>query len=298
MPSVLLATCAELPDGDEDAPRLEAALAEHGLASRWVVWDDPSVDWSGGLVLLRSTWDYPARRADFLDWVHALSWVENPADIVGWSTDKTYLRDLAQAGVPIVDTSFAAPGETPVVPAGEFVVKPSVGAGSRGVGRFAPDRHAQALEHVADLHARGATVLVQPYLNGVDQAGESALIYLDGQFSHAIRKGPMLAAGVVHPTFAERELFVAEQIGPREPSDAELAVGASTLAAVRARFGTTPLYARVDLLPSADGPRLVELELAEPSLFLGQAGRAAHDPADQLARAVAGRIGATDAAAV
>lgn len=292
MPLALLATCTELPDGDEDAGALTAALEAHGVSARWAVWDDPAVDWSAGVVVLRSTWDYAARRTEFLRWLNALPRVENPAEIVAWSTDKTYLRDVAEAGVPVVDTVFAEPGEATKFPAVEFVVKPSVGAGSRGVGRFAPGDHDVARAHLDDLHRDGVTALVQPYLDAVDTAGETALIYLDGRFSHAIRKGPMLGAGVRHPTFAERELFVAEQITARVPDPAELAVGDAALAAVRARFGVTPLYARVDLLPSASGPRVVEFELAEPSLFLGHAAGGA-DPASTFATALASRLAPT-----
>ncbi len=57
------------------------------------------------------------------------------------------------------------------------------------------------------------------------------------------------------------------------------------LAYLADRFGT-PLYARVDLLPTADGPVIIELELTEPSLFLE------HDSAsaDRFAAAIAGRL--------
>ncbi len=291
MPRVLLATCAELPEGDEDGPALTSALEAQQIEARWVVWDHPGVDWSAGLVVLRSTWNYASRRAEFLSWLAGLPQVENGAAMVAWSTDKTYLRDLRTAGVPVVDTVFAEPGTRPAFPPGDFVVKPSVGAGSRGVGRFAADGHEEAGAHLDDLHRDGVTAMVQPYLEGVDTAGETALIHFEGRFSHAIRKGPMLGVGTLHPTFAERELFVAEQIRGREPDAAEREVAAAALAAVGARFASVPLYARVDLLPSADGPRIVELELAEPSLFLGHAGAVA-DAATVFASAIARRVSA------
>lgn len=289
MPAVLLATCAELPDGDEDGVLLLQALAAHGVSARWAVWTDPAVDWSAGLVVLRSTWDYTHDRAAFLRWVDALPRVANGAQVVHWNTDKVYLADLAAAGVPTVATGLARPGEAVSFPdaVGEFVVKPSVGAGSRGVGRFTADRTAAAAEHVAQLHAAGRTVLVQPYLDTVDLAGETALIYLAGRFSHAVRKGPMLAAGATYPVHGG-SLFVEENISPRTPDPAELAVGAAVLAAVRDRFGGDQLYARVDLLPSPAGPVVVELELTEPSLFLQHGGSAA-DPAATFAAAIAAR---------
>jgi glutathione synthase/RimK-type ligase-like ATP-grasp enzyme len=289
MPVVLLATCEELPAGDEDAQLLGDALAGCGVDGRWAVWNDPSVDWSAGLVVLRSTWDYTYDRAAFLGWIDALPRVLNGPEVVRWNTDKVYLADLVAAGVPTVDTAFAAPGEAPVFAAepAEFVVKPSVGAGSRGAGRFTADRLADARTHVEALHAAGRTAMVQPYLEAVDTAGETSLIYVDGRFSHAISKGAMLPPGVAHPVHGH-ELFVAERIEACAAQPAELAVGTAVMDVVRARFGDQ-LYARVDLLPTEDGPLLVELELTEPSLFV-QHGSGENDPAAVFAAAIAARV--------
>lgn len=288
MPAVLLATCEELPDGDEDGAILLDALAARDVSASWVAWTDPDVDWASGLVVLRSAWDYTNDRDAFLRWITSLPRVANDAAVVHWNTDKVYLGDLAAAGVPTVPTALAPPGAAVAFPDGaEFVVKPSVGAGSRGVGRFTPDRVAAAALHVAHLHAAGRTALVQPYLGAVDAAGETALIYVDGEFSHAVRKGPMLPDGVAHP-IQGWELYIEEQITPRTPDAAELAVGTAALDAVRSRFGADQLYTRVDLLPSPDGPMVVELELTEPSLFL-QYGSVDSDPATTFAAAVAER---------
>jgi hypothetical protein len=53
---------------------------------------------------------------------------------------------------------------------------------------------------------------------------------------------------------------------------------------VTERFGL-PLYARVDLLPTADGPIIIELEMTEPSLYVSLGDGAA----DRFARAVLSR---------
>lgn len=204
MRSVLLATCSAYPAADEDAAALCDALRDCNVNARWAAWDDPGVEWCACLTALRSTWDYTLRRAQFLDWVRQVPALLNPAAVVLWNSDKTYLRDLESAGTP---TRVAPPGAAASFPSDrEFVVKPSVGAGSRGVGRFRPSEVAAAARHAAALHAAGRTVLVQPYLSEVE-AGETALIYVDGEFSHAVRKGPMLvgaadrfAAAIAAPT--------------------------------------------------------------------------------------------------
>lgn len=284
--SVLLATCADLPAGDEDAEVLLAALDAAGLHARWATWDDPAVDWTSGLTVLRSTWDYTHDRDRFLAWVRSLPRVANAAPVVEWSTDKTYLADLAAAGVPAVDTALLRPGE-PLRPLEhEVILKPAVGAGSRGVGRFTPERFGEAQEHAERLHAAGRTVLVQPYLHDVDVSGEAALVYFDGRFSHAITKGAMIPAATAHPVDGE-SLFIEENIAPRAVTAAERAAGDAAVAYVRERFGGDPLYTRVDLLPGGEGPVLVELELVEPSLFLQYDGDG--QAADRFAAAIRDR---------
>ncbi len=288
----MLATCADLPTGDEDGRELHAACHELGLDVSWQVWDDGTADWqSPDLVVIRSTWDYTPRREEFLAWTRSVRALANPADVVAWNSDKRYLRGLADAGVPTVPTSWSEPGEAVELPVGvDFVVKPAVGAGSVGAGRFAatdpaaPDR---ARAHAAELHAAGRTVMVQPYLDQVDDAGETALIFFDGVYSHAIRKGAMLPEAVVHPVGPgfSHGLFVTERIQPRQPTGAERAVAEQALAAC-AHLGPL-LYARVDLLPSPDGPVVIELEVVEPSLFLDHAPGSAARLAARIAARVA-----------
>jgi glutathione synthase/RimK-type ligase-like ATP-grasp enzyme len=286
--TVVFATCAELPAGDEDGDALVAALAARGVAARWQVWNDPTASWTDDLVVVRSTWDYSRDRDGFVAWARAVPRLENPAEVVAWNSDKTYLRELADAGVPVIPTTFVPPGQAAPLPvAGEFVVKPSVGAGSVGAARFTDDAAEAAHGHVMTLHDAGRVVLVQPYVTDVDTAGETSLVYLDGAFSHAIRKGAMLPALATNPLDGGLgdELYLLERIEARQASAAELAVGAQVMQLLRARLGAALLYARVDLLPTRAGPVLIELELIEPSLFLG------YDPqaADRLAAAIVTR---------
>jgi len=251
-------------------------------------WDDGTVDWRRyDLVVLRSTWDYVTRRPEFLAWARSVPALANPAAIVEWNTDKRYLAELAAAGVPVVPTRYLDPTDPPWTPpaGGEYVIKPAIGAGSVSTGRYDladPEHRAIAFRHAARFRATGRVTMVQPYLAAVDTAGETGLVFLDGRFSHAIRKGPMLSGPDAGPT----GLYRPEEISARQPSAAELAVAEQALAAVP---GDTPLlYARVDLLPGPDGaPVLVELELTEPSLFLGYAPGAA----TRLAEAIVARLG-------
>jgi glutathione synthase/RimK-type ligase-like ATP-grasp enzyme len=281
---VALATCAALPELDDDERRSLPPLRALGIDAEPAIWDDPGVDWPAfDLVVVRNTWDYTDRLTDFLAWARSVPRLANPAPVLAWNTDKRYLADLAGDGLPIVPTRFAAPGETFTAPGfdetAEIVVKPTVSAGSRGAGRFGSGERDAAIAHMERLHAAGATAMIQPYLTAVDDEGETALLYLGGAYSHAIRKAALLRPGA-SPSDAP---YLAEDIAAREPSPAQRALADQVVATVTERFGPL-LYARVDLLPGPDGdPLIVEVELTEPSLFL------AHDDGapDRLAAAIA-----------
>ena len=57
-----------------------------------------------------------------------------------------------------------------------------------------------AREHAAALHAAGSTVLVQPYDSRVED-GETALVFLGGEQSHAFTKAPILPPAGQRPVF-------------------------------------------------------------------------------------------------
>lgn len=271
-PTVALATCAELPHGDADESRLAAALEEAGVSASWQVWDAAGTDWAEyDAVVVRSTWDYQRRREQFLRWAAAVPALLNPFDVLAWNTDKRYLAELAREGIAVIETDFLEPGGVASLPdAGEIVVKPSVSAGSKDTARFSlsdDSERDRADRLIAEIHAGGRTAMLQPYLGAVDEMGETALVYLDGALSHAVRKGPLLKQGE-GPT---QSFFAPETIAPRVPSEAERALGERVTEAVRRRFGPL-LYARVDVVPGDDaGPVVLEVELTEPSLFFGHA---------------------------
>lgn len=290
MPEVLIASCAEAVGRDDDEPLLVAALAARGVAARPADWADPSVDWAADLVLVRSTWDYAPRRAEFLAWadrVEQVATLLNPAAVLAWNTDKTYLRDLAAAGVPVVPTGWVGPGDDPVAAVaawpGDVVVKPAVSAGARDTARYAPADRDAAVAHVRALVDGGRTAMVQPYLDRLDGEGETGLVHLDGAYSHAFGKGALLAAGPLG-----EGLFAEETITARTATDEQRSLGERVTAWAERRAGGPLLYTRVDLVPGADGtPQVIELELTEPSLNLAVADGAA----DRLADAVVARLG-------
>jgi glutathione synthase/RimK-type ligase-like ATP-grasp enzyme len=246
-----------------------------------VVWNDPTADWAGyDAVWIRSTWDYTERYAAFLDWldvVEAATDVWNPAPVMRWNSHKSYLLDLAERGVDVVPTTLVREGDTLVLDRildeqgwTDAVVKPAVSVGAIGASRV---HRVDAAGWTPEPHL--GDLLVQPLMAGVAE-GETSMIAIDGQVTHAVRKIPEAGDFRVHVEYGGREVV-------HQPEPAELELAARALEAV----GRPLLYARVDCVATEEGPRLMELELIEPSLFLPLAPPAA---LAGLGDAVAGRF--------
>jgi glutathione synthase/RimK-type ligase-like ATP-grasp enzyme len=271
VPRIALVTYAPRPDTSKDAdlPVLVEALRAAGAEAEAVYWDDAGVDWAGyDLAVIRSTWDYTWRVAEFVAWAERCAKatrLANPVGVVRWNVDKRYLGDLAEAGVPVVPTRYLAPGDPADLPdEHEYVVKPTSGAGARYAARYTPGQRETAVRHLARMHEEGLTAMVQPYVKAIDTGGERALQFYGGRLLHASRKRAVLAPNAAF----DADKVAHPGLEPWTPAPAELAVAERALAAVTDAGDL--LYARVDLVDGEDGqPRVMELELVEPNLFLG-----------------------------
>ncbi len=275
---------------------LVPALEALGASVTPAVWNDPSVDWdSFDLVVVRSTWDYTEHLDTFIDWaerVESVTRLQNRSSVLRWNTDKSYLGALDMAGLPVVPTTYLTADSDPLLDrdpfavlgtGGDLVVKPTVSAGSKDTARYSPHQGSEAAVHLTRLLQQGRDVMLQPYLASVDTAGETGMVFLGGEFSHAFRKGPLLLDG---PATVDG-MFAVEQIDPRAATAAELDLARSTLAHAKKLTGVSDmLYARVDVLAGQGGePVLLELELTEPSWFLEQADGAAARAAEAILEA-------------
>jgi glutathione synthase/RimK-type ligase-like ATP-grasp enzyme len=278
MTVVLLATCARMPDGEEWAGtnHLLPALGERGIDGRWVVWDDPAVDWSQSLVAVRATWDYEQRREEFLAWARSLPQMLNSADVFEWNTDKAYLTQLADTGVSVVPTVVVERSEDllgAVAGFGHAVVKPSVGAGGRGV--VVLDGSSQE-----EPDFGSGPWVVQPLVESVRTEGETSVFVLDGEVVSQAQKRPAPGELRVHEMYGGTTVAT-----PVTDEAAALARGA--VAAAEKILGERLDYARVDSMRLADGTLAVsELEVTEPGLYL----EVLPDNADAFADLVVDRL--------
>ncbi|RMF71465.1 MAG: hypothetical protein D6738_13755, partial [Acidobacteria bacterium] len=262
---VALASCVELPEPDFDERPLVAALEQAGLSCAVLGWDDPGADFAAArMVLLRSTWNYPERPAEFAAWLERVASrvpVWNPPPVVRWNLHKGYLLDLERRGVPVVPTLLLRAGErvdlaSVLAERGwrDVVIKPAISAASYRTLRAGRDDLPRAAAHLAALLAE-RDALVQPYLPSVEDHGERAIVWIDGEITHAVRKAPRFAG-------EDESVSGPVPVGPDEAALAERAIAA---------VDGDLLYARIDVAPGPDGrPVVMELELIEPSLFFPQ----------------------------
>ena len=267
---IALVTTESARGYDKDLGILSRALDASGVKWNIVNWDNPQVQWSEySIAVLRSPWDYHERIAEFSAWLRVVATqtrLLNSLPIVEWNLDKRYLRELMNSDIAVMNTVFVE-SETDLaneVLSGDVIVKPAISAGSNNTARYKHDV-AGATDHARKLLSNGIAVLVQPYQSAIDEYGETGLVYLGGQFSHGFRKAPIFADTDQN----HNGLYVVEDITLRIPSAAERTFGDKVVAFVTNKFGTAPLYARVDMVVNSAGvPELMELELTEPSLFL------------------------------
>ena len=272
---------------DADWPLLSAALRDAGIDALPISWDDAGADWRRfDLTVIRSTWDSVDRPGEYLTWARGTAGATtlmNPLAAIEWNIDKTYLRALQSRGVSIVPSEWVVDEDGWGPPPHEFVVKPSISAGGRQTARYQPEEASAAVAHVRRLLDLRQTVIVQPYIPSVDTDGEAKLVFLEGEFSHAVRVGPLLGPGDgVRERPWERPVAMELTV----PTSGQLDAARHVMAAVKAEVRRPLLYGRVDLVTSPTGQSLLgEVELIDPSLLL----RFAPTAAGRLAEAIAAR---------
>ncbi|WP_375291377.1 RimK family alpha-L-glutamate ligase [Qipengyuania sp.] len=268
---------------DISVAALRPAFDAAGLELVEIDWRAPMEDFAGcAAALIGTPWDYHDHESAFLDRLKALDAagirVFNDWEIVVWNSDKRYLDDLAEAGVPTIPTLWHPDPDRAAISealdhfsAKSVVVKRQVGAGAEGQHRFTRDSLP-----AADWRM-GHAAMIQPFLPVIEQEGELTFVFIDGRFSHGVRK-----------TAAEGEYRIQSIYGGAEvnfePSASELAQAEAVMAALPF---AAPLYARIDMI-RLEGETLavMEAEMIEPYLYPEQGP----ELGERLASAVAARL--------
>jgi glutathione synthase/RimK-type ligase-like ATP-grasp enzyme len=288
--SIALVTYDARPGVTDDDHLLADALSARGSVVHAVPWSDPAAPLNAyDAVVVRSCWDYFLRTGEFHDWLDRLEAerapVHNDVRILRWNADKSYLRDLAARGVPVIPTHWLDRGSATSLAElrratgwSELVVKPTVSGGAHRTWRAtAAKQHDDDTRLAAMVH--DGAVMVQPLVSEIEREGEWSVVFFAGRYSHAVLKRPRTGDFRV-----QREH--GGTFDSAQPTDAVIAAAASAIAAVPVG-SKTPLYARVDGCVVNGALLLMELEVLEPELFL----RCAPDAPAQLADALLARLG-------
>lgn len=263
-----IAILCPIPEYEEDWSHIKAdyvrLLGDDTTFIDWTQVDDLS---AYDLVTPLLAWGY---QRDCPCWFALLDRLEqegvnisNPVRILRWNSDKSYLSEMAAAGIATVPTQMAEELDDAALADARaafgtetLVIKPPISGGADGTFRLRPG-------DPVPLSVHGRRMMIQPYLSNIADEGEYSLFYFADQFSHAIIKHP--AKG----DFRVQDQFGGYEEATEAPTAAQdLAVAALTAASTLTQTGALA-YARVDMLRDSDGQfRLMELELIEPSLFL------------------------------
>lgn len=283
MTRIVLATCLAQPALQPDEVLLASALTTRGATVQSAAWNGDFAPFAAAdLVCVRSTWDYHRHPQQFADWLDQLERTGvrtvNTASLMQWNRHKGYLLELQRAGAPLPPTRLAEATPDAIADAmhaldlDEAVVKPVFGAGADGLS-IVRLHDAASLERAALLLEHDA--LVQPLIPEIRSAGETSLVFFEGDYSHSVVKRPRADSILVH----------AEHGGFIERGEPLAAVVAAARAIVQL-LPEPPVYARIDMVLADAGPLLMEVEVIEPELFL----RFADGSAERFAEALLVRL--------
>jgi hypothetical protein len=276
--SVCVVTGEKAPDLTEDGRAVAAALRDRGFSVDPAVWSDPGVEWGAfDVALVRSCWDYHTDPAAFGEWLSTLSaggvTALNPIPALRWNRHKFYLRDLGEAGVPVLPTAFVeadADADLEATLRGrgwdEAVVKPAVGTSSAGVWRTSRES-ASGEQAQFERTLSAGDALVQAFAPEVHD-GERSLVFFEGEFAYGKTVHPEPGEFRTHPDYGGTVAF-------HDPPEDVVAGAREALVTGADLAGVDPRdlpYARVDGIVRDGEFRLMELELIEPYLGLEAAG--------------------------
>lgn len=286
MSRIIFATCNACPEIQPSDKLVAEALEARGANVKPAPWNGPQEPFQiADAVVVRSTWDYPKTPDRFLDWLLSLEarrHVFNSPALMRWNASKRYLIALAEAGAPLMPTKLIEPTADAITAAmdelalSRAVVKPEFGATSSGLSIVERDDPESLAKAAAALEMPG---LVQPVINEVAERGETSMMFIDGQFSHAVCKRPK-------PGDIRSQADFGGTVKSVEPPPWAI----EQALAVLAMAPEAPLYARVDAVLLDDRMQLMELELIEPELFFTYSPEAEIGAADRFAAALMKRL--------
>ena len=251
----------------EEDFQLANFLETNGLIVTRAAWNDLQIDWKQfDAVILKSPWDYHDNFDSFIQWISDLDKagikILNPFKTILWNSDKHYLQQIIDDGLPVIESVFLEKGIAPDLAElldkssyKKLIIKPCISAGAKNTLLLTRDNVSSIQAEINGLLAN-ESFLVQPFMEEILQ-GELSFMFFNGNFSHSILKVPKTGDFRVQ----------SEHGGTVEKINTDIAHLQAATKYVE-KYGKGTLYARVDGIISNESFVLMELELIEPYLFL------------------------------
>ena len=234
----------------------------------FIPWDLSDVNWDEyDIVLIRSTWDYQSRIQEFLKVLDSVdkskSLLINPLPIIHRNIEKTYLIELEAKGIDTIPSIFQkkfSPKEImqsfSKFNCDKIIIKPVVGANADNIFLGSKFETKSQLHKIQEIYFE-LPHIIQPFLNSVLKEGEFSLIYFNKKFSHALLKIPK-----------EGDFRVQEEHGGKINPIKKVPKEIQNLAdKVMKVLPKNCFYSRIDILLMYGEPKVIEVELIEPSLY-------------------------------
>lgn len=239
-----------------------------GWMAEEISWKNEEVNWNDySSVIVRSTWDYQNDSEKFLNVLEKINnssaHLENNLDLMRWNMNKSYLFDLENKGIRIVETIWEKSFNPNTafqyfdkLKSDEIIIKPNISANADNTFRLTREKLIEKLPDLEKIFV-DREFMVQPFMQNIVDEGEYSLFFFNGEFSHCVLKRPK-----------EKDFRVQEEHGGKfksvVPSQQQKTIGKNIID----KLAVLPLYGRTDLVRTADNDfALMELELIEPSLY-------------------------------
>jgi len=251
----------------EEDVQLSKFLETKGLIVQRPEWNDLQIDWKQfDVVILKSPWDYHDNFDSFILWLSELDKagikVLNPFTTVLWNSDKHYLKQIADDGLPVIKSIFLEKGIVPDLAelldksrCKKMIIKPCVSASAKNTMLLTFDTISSVQNAINGLLAN-ESFLVQPFMEEILQ-GELSFMFFNGNFSHSTLKVPKTGDFRVQSEYGGTVQKINTDIAHLQAAGKYVE-----------KYGKGTLYARVDGIISNGTFVLMELELIEPYLFL------------------------------
>ena len=274
MEVAIVTTRALLADGaikDRDGWHIKNRLERENIHCEFVAWEDGWLHADPRVALISSTWNYQEHPEKFLGWLMTDSMSNlkllNDLSLVQWNMHKQYLIELKNANINIPDTYILSSIELlsearwrNIFQTKSAIIKPAISASASGT-LFIDDFRVWLENHRWQNIHPNQDIILQPFLQSIQDQGEISLIFINGTFTHAKKKIPKQGDFRVQREFGGQLLIY-------HPNEIELQFAQSVMDACT-ELHHVPVYARVDICEDNDGSlALMELELIEPELWL------------------------------